>query len=108
MGEGLREADKENLMYVDDLADTPHADIATFLEAHRSTAPHGAMGFKVIRGMTARKFVEVLLDVYENMDDFQRRFFEWLDKLAGEGMPKEYLNRELYTFHTAGKWTQET
>jgi len=98
------------MVYVDDVSDagSSHAEIVGWLNRNRKTAPKGTEGFNVTRGVTARKFVEVAVNVYENIADYKRRFGEWLKTLVASGFPSDWTNLNRYTFRSVGKKTRLT
>lgn len=98
-------------MYMDDLSGIQE-DVAAWMQARfaaRGAFPDGTRGIEPVRGITAGKFVRVLVDVHTRLDDYERRFFEWLPGVVKRhGLPAAWLDKNLYTFAAHGKWTEPT
>lgn len=99
------------MAYVNDFSDhvydpTVMTKILGWLERHKGQAPRGTRGFNITRGITARKFVEVRVDVSEHIEDYRRKFFEWLK--GAKDFNRDWLDTTFYSFKMEGKWTQPT
>jgi len=97
------------MAYVDDLSElgeTPHAEIMGWLNRNKKTAPKGTEKFDMVRGITARKFVEVQVNVFTDIERYRDEFFKWLKTI--KGFNPEWISREWYSFRSVGKRTKPT
>jgi len=101
-------------MYLNEAPNAPVGRIAGWLQGHLShqgAAPRGTVGFRALRGGTARTFVEVMVDRLRDIEEFKREFVRWISSLptsSGGLFRKEWADPYLYVFRSVGVWSRPT